>query len=335
MFKSSIGESIMLLFLIGCCLGACNRSPEANQETPLNRRPYQTVRVKREAIRFPIRCSGTLALEQEIVLSFKIGGIIQQMYAEKGDRVNQGQVLAALNRNELNERYRQAQDNYERLQSTLERTENLYEQNIGTFQNLEELRSAAEIAQSNLNIAANSLQDANLVAPSSGIIIEKYQESGEIASPGKPVYRISGQGARYVFQAALSDDQVVKVRQGDSAVIQLSAYPAQPIYGKVSNVYTSPDANTSLYPIEISFSNLGLALKPGFIGDALIFGTQSQIYALIPPEALVEASAFEATVYISGKDQVLLPRKVKIAHILDNAIAISEGLEGISEVIIP
>ncbi len=320
------------LLLWGLC--ACGKETESNEPTVAVKQ-YKVAQVKRKAIRFPVRTSGHAALDQEVSLSFKIGGIIERIPAQKGDRVSQGQILATLDKTEIQERLAQAQENYERLKTKLARTEKLYAQNIGTLQELDELRAAFKIAESDLDIAKQALRDANLYAPNTGIILEKFQETGEIASPGKPVFRMSGLGQGYIFKASLADDQVVKVQTGDSAIIHFSAYPNRALTGKISLVSTLPNAATGLYEVEIVFDNQGINLKPGFIGDVLIFSKREESFAFIPPEALIEADKYEALVYIRSPKDSLSTRKVKIAHILDREIAISEGLENIKEVVIP
>lgn len=322
--------------LLGCLyLFSCKPS-ESEEKPNTPSKKLNKVKVIRKSLNFPIRCNGRLELESEITLSFKFGGIIENMRVEKGDKVYRGQVLATLNQEELQARYRKSEDNYARLKDDLARNEKLYEEeNIGTYQNIESLRTSFRIAESDRRIAQKSLADSRLISPSSGVVLEKYQENGELASPGKPVYRLSGGGEVYIFKAALSDAQVVGVQIGDSCSIRLAAYPQDFIAGQVTRLATSPNPNTGLYEVEVAFGNPNKILKPRFIGIAMIFGSQAEPFAFIPPEALIEANKFEATVYTAKPSGELEAHKVKIAHILDNEIAISQGLEGIHEVVIP
>ena len=321
-----------LVFVIAC---SSETSSEGDTNIANQLASQKTVKVKRKNLSFPISSSGRLDLKQEVFLSFKIGGTIQGLKAQKGDRVYRGQLLASLNKAEIQEQFKQAQENHNRLKDDLARTEALYKQQIGTLQRLEELRTAFKIAESNLNIATTSLNDANLYAPNSGIILDKFIEIGELASPGSPIYKISGQGAGYIFKAFVPDEQVVRVSLGDSSNIYFSAYSRQAVPGRVTHIATTPDPQSGLYTIEVSFSDNSLKLKPGFIGNAQIYAKENKSYAFIPPEALIEADKYDGLVYIRGKNGSLESQKIKIAYILNEEIAVSQGLEGIQEIIIP
>lgn len=338
MKRSIYFRTLGIIIAIGSLFGACqtdtNKNTQNRKSTNLD---YKKVQVYQKNIHLSVHCSGRLALQQEIYLSFKIGGRIEKLYVRKGTQVSQGQLLASLYKEDIQERYQQAKENHTRLKNDLARLEKLYTQNIGTLQKLEELRSAVEIASSNLNIAHNYLQDANLYAPGTGIILEKFQETGEVAAPGRPVFKLSGKSTAYIFKATMPDRSIVQTHLGDSCEIRFSAYPDTPVSGKITHIATTPHPVTGLFEAEISFSSspLPLQLKPGFLGEARIFSRQHTHYHFIPAEALVEANKREGKVYIKDAKGELKTVKVKIAHILDQEIAIGEGLENIDEVIIP
>ncbi len=333
-YSSSRVLWITVIVLLGyACQSNTNTNPAATP-SPLSR--YHKVTIKYKSLPQSLRSSGRLILQKEIYLSFKIGGNITQLNAQKGDRIQQGQLMASLDKNQLLEQISQAQTQYQRIKADLERLQTLYkEQNIGKLQEIEQLQTNLELAKSNLQIAQNNLKETQLYAPNSGIVLDKFQEMGETTSPGKPLFLISGAGENYVFEVSLTDLQVVQVKLNDAAEIYFSAYPQQPLKGNISRVSLAPNPATGLYEAEITFTNDALRLKPGFIGEAVIYTGTSQSMAFLPPEALIETNKNEAQVYVLDKNKKLTTRKVKIAKILDNEIAISEGLEGIEEVYVP
>src|SRR5450432_427797 len=52
--------------------------------------------------------SGTIESNSETNLSFKIGGIISKIYVKEGDHVSRGELLATLNKTEINAKVEQA-----------------------------------------------------------------------------------------------------------------------------------------------------------------------------------------------------------------------------------
>ena len=68
----------------------------------------------------PIRNSGRISQKNEIRLSFKTGGLIEQINVEEGDRVISGQILATLDLEEINAQtkdIREAKTYYEDLRT--------------------------------------------------------------------------------------------------------------------------------------------------------------------------------------------------------------------------
>lgn len=331
---NSVGFCLVMLFFL---MSACQPNTDSTSTavaSPLSR--YHKVMVKYKSLPQSLRSSGRLTLQKEVYLSFKIGGSIIQLNAQKGDRIQQGQLLASLDKSQISEQIAQATAQYERIKADLERLQKLYTaQNIGKLQEIEQLQTNLALAKSNLQVAQNNLQEAQLYAPNAGIVLDKFQEIGETTSPGKPLFLISGAGENYVFEVSLTDSQIVQIKLDDTCEIYFSAYPQQPLKGRISRVSLAPNPTSGLYEAEITFINDALRLKPGFIGEAIIYTGQSQSMAFLPPEALIETNKNEAQVYVLDKDKKLTTRKVKIARILDREIAISQGLEGIKEVYVP
>ena len=335
LFLIKICSHKLKIGLYSLCLLLATCTPQEPIKVKQSSKKYQTIQVQKRTLVFPVKASGVLALEQEISLAFKLGGTIERIYVDEGQNVQAGQTLALLSSQEVEERYQQAQNNYLRLKSELERSENLFEKEVINLQQIEQIRTAYKIASSDLKIAETSRGYTKLKAPSTGIVLKKYQEEGEVTGVGRPVLRISGQADHYVFKAGLADAQVVKVHLNDQAKIKFSAYPQEEIEGEVTNIATSPNPMTGLYEVEILFKKNELQLKPGFLGDVALFAPQEKKYSFIPAEALIEAKQRQGIVYIKNKNNQIVPQKVTIAHILNEEIAISKGLENIQQVFIP
>jgi multidrug efflux pump subunit AcrA (membrane-fusion protein) len=108
-------------FLVGC--------GSAPQEKPgENAVPVKIVAVSRQPLAIPIFTSGTLFPGSMIKLSFKIGGIVDQLRVDEGDTVKRGQLLASLNLAEIAARHQQARSAWLKAQRDAERVKNLYGQ---------------------------------------------------------------------------------------------------------------------------------------------------------------------------------------------------------------
>ncbi|MGB7414462.1 MAG: biotin/lipoyl-binding protein, partial [Thermosynechococcaceae cyanobacterium] len=68
-----------------------------------------TVPVKAESLTLRIAASGTVVPAQSVNLSPRVAGIVAQLLVDQGDRVQQGQVIARMDRRDLEGQAIQAQ----------------------------------------------------------------------------------------------------------------------------------------------------------------------------------------------------------------------------------
>ena len=70
--------------------------------------PVKVISISEEMMQVPIEVSGQFTTEDETLLSFKTGGIVQHVFVKEGDAVKKGQVLATLNMTEIQAQVQQA-----------------------------------------------------------------------------------------------------------------------------------------------------------------------------------------------------------------------------------
>ena len=141
---------------------ACsNQKIEESQEKAV---VIKTVTAEFEEISVPVRFSGMLQSEAEMKLSFKIGGIIQSLNVEEGMQVRKNQVLASLNLTEINASLAQAKAGYQKAQRDLQRVENLYADTVATLEQLQNSKTALEVATANLQKAEFNQKHAKILA---------------------------------------------------------------------------------------------------------------------------------------------------------------------------
>ncbi len=85
-------------------------------------------------------------------LSFKIGGIIKNIFVDEGQRVYKAQKLTELDLSEIKAQVNQAQSAFEKAKRDLERMKRLYADNVVTLEQLQNAETGFEIVKSNLKI---------------------------------------------------------------------------------------------------------------------------------------------------------------------------------------
>lgn len=90
-----------------------------------------------------IRTNGLLANKDEIRLAFKVGGVIRKLAVSEGERVHKGQRLAEIERTEVNAQVEQARQAHEKSKRDATRGERLYEDQVISLEQLQDLRTQA------------------------------------------------------------------------------------------------------------------------------------------------------------------------------------------------
>jgi HlyD family secretion protein len=147
----------------------------------------------------------------------------------------------------------------------------------------EEIQAAeARLAQAEAarDLLAKSIADCTIVAPSGGIVTHKAVEAGELVAPGATVVTLAELDSVYVM-IYLTEREIGRVRLGDTADVEIDAFPGRPFPGKVTyispeaeftpkNVQTKEDRVKLVFGIKVEIENREGLLKPGLPADAAI-----------------------------------------------------------------
>jgi RND family efflux transporter MFP subunit len=293
-------HSLLLLSLLALAVAAC--TTEASPEKPPQQNTPSVVNVAVAPIRLatqaqPIRVSGVVAASEELSLSFKIGGVISAVYVDEGQLVKKGQLLARLDPQEIDAQVQQAEAGLNKRKRDLARVERLYADSVATLEQVQDLRTAVELAEADLKMAAFNQQYAEIYAPSRGKVLRRFAERGEVISAGAPVLRLAADNQAQVIRVGLADVDLVKVRLGDQAEVRFAAWPGQVCQARVSEIAAGADARTGTYAVELSLLPHDQPLSNGFIGKVSLLPSGQVEQVQLPIDALVAADAETITFY--------------------------------------
>jgi len=325
-----------LFYLLGGC-GSSAADPQKAQAVSTSdaRIPVKTAAVTQQSITLPIHASGILTSSAEQRLSFKIGGIIRKIYVDEGDVVRPGQLMAVLDKTEIDAQVNQAQQSLQKTERDLARVQGLYSDSSATLELLQNASTGREVAKETARIAAFNQQYAEIRATKGGKIIKKLMNEGEITGPGTPVFVLFETGKDdWVVKISVSDRDWARLNTGMPAQVGMDAYPETVFKGKVSDLAPAADPANGLYPVEIRITPQGKRFAPGLFAQVDITPPQSRAYSIVPIEAIVEGDGMKAFVFALQPDGEQVRKvPVQVAFINGNQVIIAQGLEGIGEVI--
>ena len=338
---------LSLSSLSSLSLGAC--APDKSVSTITTPAPIavRTAKVVREARAQPIVGTGVLSSKAEMKASFKLGGIVSRITVDEGDEVKRGQALATLRATEVEVAVEQAGQAVDKAERDLARAQTLFEGNAATREQLDDATTATAIARSQLRAARFNQDNAVIRAPADGRVLRRLAEPNELVAPGQPVLVLSGASAGWVMRVALADRDVVRIVEDTPAEVELSAWPGVALPGRITEI-ASAATLLGTYEIEISVSETKAAAAPrapetrqpppmtlrsGMIGRVQISPATTKIVALVPSSALRDGEGRAATVWAPDAGGGVVSHRVKVAFFIDDLAAISEGLEGVEQVV--
>lgn len=328
MMKSRYVATAAVAALLAACAGADRPAPPSS--TPAA--PVRVASVERAEASTNVRAVGVLAPRDEVRLAFKVGGVIDSLAVDVGDRVRRGEVLATLKRGEIDAAVAQASEALTKAKRDLDRAERLRADEVATEEQVQDLTTAYRVAQANLEAVRFNARFARIEAPADGLVLGRLAENDELVAGGQPVLVLGSTDTGWVVRAALADRDAVRVDVGDEAQVAFDAFPGQPFPGKVTRVAAAADPATGTFDVEVEVEPGAARFVRGLVAKvSLGIDRPAQAAAsttLVPVTALVEASGSVGTVYVlDASGRIARRRQVTVGTIVGDRVIVEAGLE--------
>ena len=328
-------STLTAITLLAAVLLGCSAEAERSDAPETAPWPVQTVPATARTTPLPIRTSGRLASQAEVQLAFKVGGIIERLRIDEGDRVRAGETLARLDLSEIDARVQEAESALEKAQRDLKRTRQLYRDSVATLEELQNAETAVETAEARLQTARFNRDHAVIEAPETGRILRRHAEAGEQVGPGTPVLTLGATARGWVVETGLPESDVVRVSLGDSATVTFDAHPDTPLDAEVTAIADAATPRTGTYKVELALPDVEVPLKSGFIGRVTLHPSGPKDYVTVPARTLVSGDGRQGTVLTVDPDsQTVQRRSVEVARVLDSVIVVNEGLAAGTSVVV-
>lgn len=251
--------------------------------------------------------SGAIMPERSATVRAQIGGSVLQTYAEQGQRVGSGQLLAQIDASGLQDAFLSARsavtsagNNADVASRELARSQKLYAAGAIAERDLENARRASIAAnagladaRSRLANAQRQLSNTRVVAPMSGVVSEKPISAGDVVSPGGALYTIVDPSSMRL-EASIPADQLASVRIGVPVTFTVNGYPGRTLTGKVTRVNPTADPATRQVRIIASIPNTSGALVGGLFATGRLAAEMKT--GLIAPTSAIDTRSTEPAV---------------------------------------
>ena len=107
--------------------------------------------------------------------------------------------------------------------------------------------AALNLARAKLQAARTELADSRLRSPVEGVVAKRMVDPGEVVQKGQALFQIVEAGKSWVV-ANLEEDQISRIKEGQSVRIWIDAYPGREFKGRVGPLYAATLSRFSLLP---------------------------------------------------------------------------------------
>ena len=246
-------------------------------------------------------------------------GRIQKLNVEVGDFVSAGQILAEMDRVQLD----QAGLKLKNDETELARVKQLQAEGGVSQSDYEALELAFNVSKSSYQ---NLLENTILRAPVGGVVSARNYDRGDLYTMGQPVYTVQ-QITPVKLLVAISETDYTRVKRGDKVSLTVDALPGKTFTGSIVRLYPTIDAATHTFNAEVRVANAKRELRPGMYARVTVdFGASDSI--VVPDAAVLkQQGSGQRIVYVLEPDQTVSIRTVTPGRHFGMNYEILSGLE--------
>lgn len=254
------------------------------------------------------------------------GGRIRKINVEVGDYVQKGQVLAEMDRIQLEQLELQVKNDeieYERLKS-------LYEEGGVSKSDFEAAELGYKVRKSNYN---NVKENTILRSPITGYVSARNFDKGDMFSMTAPIFTVQ-QVVPVKLLVGISESEYTKVKKGDAVTLTVDAIPDKTFKGKVERLYPMIDAATHTFKAEVVVSNTDRVLRPGMYARVTVnFGNRKSV--IVPDKCLVKQEGTGTRfIYVLNEDSTVTYLPVTVGRHMGAEYEIVSGLQDGQKVVV-
>ena len=287
--------------------------------------------VKPENFDHYVEIQANIKTRQNVMLYPEYSGTLKKIYVEEGQEVKKGKLLAQIDDAGLKNQLEQLQIQTALSKTTYERTQRLWDQNIGAEMQLLKAKAAYESQLKNIAQLKKQLQRTRILAPFSGTIDEIVTNTGANLLPGQtPVMRIVNLKKMYT-EASVPERYLSQIKKGTTATVKIPMLDRE-YQTTVRQTGNFINPNNRSFRVETPLPNSDEMIKPN-LSCRLKINDYSNPEALMIPLRIIKENAVGKK-YIfklnpDGKDQVYRTKQVfiKLGKKSTDKVEILEGIQ--------
>lgn len=271
-----------------------------------------------------LEIAGRLEPRAEVMVSSELGGAVEEVRFDKGDRVERGALLARVGSDllraalaEVEAELEGARLDYVQAKQLVEREASPRQDFLGAEVNVKRFEARVEAARLRLT-------RSEITAPVSGVIVQRDIEPGEVLGPGSPVAVLHDTA---VLRATIGipETDISFFSVGSPAAVSLDAYPDRSFDGRITYIAPTATRPRRSFEAEVEVENADGTLRSGLIVRT---GLQRRVFedaVVVARDALVERDGILHAFVLEDGTAGL--RSITLGPDEDDRVVITAGLE--------
>lgn len=324
-----------LLALLGAAYWLYGRTPVVEVAT------VRVVPAGRPAV---LNASGYVTPRRRATIAAKITGLVKEVLAEEGMRVQAGQVLATLDDSDARARLLSAEAERTATAATLadlrvnlanaerdrQRSEALWNDGAVSEQSVDQARTAVESLRARIalaeeqvraagaraKVAEQDLENTVIRAPFAGLVVSKDAQRGEMVSPISAGGGFTRTGIATIVDMAsleievdVNEASLARVAPEQPVQAVLDAYPDWKLPARVRTVIPTADRQKATVKVRVAFDRLDPRILPDMGVKVTFLGPeppreQARVPRAIVPKTAIREEGGSQVVYVLRDGQV-------------------------------
>ena len=332
------GLMLLMMVLISPLFVACSEQ-EMQPQTEVVR-PVKTVLIEAPDLGGKRQFPGVIDASRRADLSFRVAGKLVELPVKEGDQVDQGQLVAQLDRTDFELVVKDRQANYDNAVKNFERAERLLKESAIATMDYDRIESELKSADAALDLAKQDLSYTTLTAPFKGNVSRRLLENFEEVEAKQPVLELRDLSTMEV-RFGIPESIMLRIQQASATeaegddpevVASFDTAPGKSYPLTLKEIATRADPQTQTFTATyVMPAPDDLSVLPGMTATVTADLTQylgaSEIF-LVPVSALTSDNELEGTVWLVDESTMTVaPHKVKVGKMTGTRIEVLEGVK--------
>jgi RND family efflux transporter MFP subunit len=286
--------------------------------------PTETALVQLESAPLWREVPATVHSLDHISVAAEVDGRLLAIFAETGDWVREGQTLATLDASVLQAERDAVAAALDLAIAEQDRVQRLVEARVASQRELDEVRSIYKRTLANFQVSETALKRTEVLSPVNGVVEARLIGPGDLAFPGKPIYRLYDP-KRLVLEAQIPMDDVASAKLGSRLYWSLGRHESS---SEVTEVAPSSDPRSRTQRVRLALDQEDpeflATLAPGGFG-IVRYSIGARPFLWVPAVAVHRIGQLEI-VLVETQDGIWARRSVRSGRKIEGKVEILSGL---------